>query len=82
MRCLRMAACLAALLFSFSSMSLGADFNYSGVPGKWKRSAKASKDKAPGAEAGPKEDGKEKGKRTLTGPRPQIPVTPATPEKK
>jgi hypothetical protein len=81
MSCLRVAACLAVLLFSFSSMSMGADLTYSGVPGKWKRGARASKDKAPEAEAGPKEPGKEKGKRTLTGPRPPIPVAPATPEK-
>ena len=71
MRCLRVAACLASLLFSFSSMSRGADLIYLGVPGKWQWGAKASKDTASEAEVGPKEPGKEKGKRTLTGPRPQ-----------
>ncbi len=82
MRFLRIAACLAALIFSLSSLAMGAECTYSGVPGKWKRSAKGAKDKASESEAPDKEAPKEKGKRTITGPAPKITFTPGTPEKK
>jgi len=82
MRCLRVAACLAALIFSLSSMAVGAEVTYSGIPGKWKRGAKSAKEKAPEAEAAGKEAPKEQGKKTKTGPAPKTPGSPGTPEKK
>ena len=82
MRYLKIAACLAALIFSLSSLATGAEVTYSGVPGKWKRGAKGAKDKASESEAPAKEAPKEKGKRTTTVPAPKISVIPGTPEKK
>lgn len=82
MRYLRVAACLAALIFSLSSMAMGAECTYSGVPGKWRRGTKGAKDKATESESQDKEAPKEKGKRTMTVPAPKITVTPGTPEKK
>jgi hypothetical protein len=87
MRCLRVAACLAALIFALSSMAVGAEFTYSGVPGKWKRGTKSAKDKAPEAEAEGKETPakeapKVKGKKTKTGPAPKTSSSTGTPEKK
>ena len=82
MRYLRVAACLAALIFSLSSMATGAELTYSGVPGKWKRSTKGAKDKASESESQDKGPAKEKGKRTITMPVPKISITPGTPEKK
>ena len=61
MRIWRIGAGLAALCFFLTSVAAGADLTYSGVPGKWKRTAKGAKDT--GSEAGgeAKEDQKEKG---------------------
>ncbi|MCL4501981.1 MAG: hypothetical protein M1438_09000 [Deltaproteobacteria bacterium] len=82
MRYLRIAACLAALIFAFSSTATGAEVTYSGVPGKFKRGAKGAKEKSSESEAADKEAPQEKGKRTMTVPAPRITVTPGTPEKK
>jgi hypothetical protein len=79
---MKIAACLAALIFSLSSVAMATDCTYSGVPGKWKRGAKGAKEKASESEASDKEAPKEKGKRTMTVPAPKITVTPGTPEKK
>jgi hypothetical protein len=80
MRYLRVAACLVALIFACASMATGAEVTYSGVPGKFKRGAKGAK--ASESAAADKETPKEKGKRTMTVPKPKITVTPGTPEKK
>ncbi len=55
MRFLRIAACLAALFFSLSTLAGGAEVTYSGVPGKWKRGTKSAKAAPSEAEAKPKE---------------------------
>ena len=87
MKYLRVAACLVALIFSLSSMAIGGDVTYSGVPGKWKRGAKEAKGKdqepAPTKSDLPKPtDPGEKDKRTKTIPAPTITIAPGTPEKK
>jgi hypothetical protein len=82
MRYVKVAACLAALIFSLSSMATGAEVTYSGVPGKWKRGAKGAKEKAAESESQDKEASKEKGKRTMTVPKPKVSIIPGTPEKK
>lgn len=54
MTCLRVAACLVALFFSAASMTVAGDLTYSGVPGKWRKAAKGSKDPAVETESKPK----------------------------
>jgi len=82
MRFFRVAACLLALCFSFSTLAAGAEVTYSGVPGKWKRSPKGAKDKTSESEEKNEEQPKEKGKRTITLPKPEITVTQPKPAKK
>jgi len=66
---LRVAAWLVALCFFFTSPAVGADkFTYSGIPGKWKRQSKDSKNQ--GSQSEPKtqeaEKAPQKKERTVT----------------
>ncbi len=80
----RAAAGVAVLVGLTASLAAGADLTYSGVPRKWKKTAKVDKgnnevkntdkkveEKDPGTE-------KEKGKRTLIIPAPTVTVTPGS----
>ena len=63
MRCLRVAACLVALIFSLSSMAMGAEVTYSGIPGKWKRGTKETK--AAAADPKPRDNGPKNGTKKI-----------------
>ncbi len=79
----RVVAGLVVLFGFLTSLAAGADVTYSGVPGKWKKSPKVSKDKEAESAAAAPEAEKEKGTRTMIIPAPTVTVTPGSkPSKK
>jgi hypothetical protein len=75
----RVAAGLVALCFFLTSPAVGADkFTYSGIPGKWRRSSKDSKNQGSQAESPTQEAEKapQKKERTLTVTIPEEVVRP------
>jgi hypothetical protein len=75
----RVAAWLVALSFLLTATAVGADkFTYSGVPGKWKRQSKDSKNQGPQSEPKAQEAEKppQKKERTVTVTIPEEVVRP------
>jgi len=60
MALLRVAACLVALLFACAPLAGAADVTYSGIPGKWRRGTKGTKNTAAEPAAKPKAKGTKK----------------------
>ncbi len=74
----RVAAGLVILFGFLTSLAAGGEVTYSGIPGKWKKGAKLSKDKGSEPEAAAQGEEKEKGKRTMIVPKPAATYTPAS----
>lgn len=74
----RVAAGLVVLFCFLTTLAAGADVTYSGVPGKWKKGSKVTKDKDKTAdsEAQTRDPQKEKGKKTITIPAPTVSLMP------
>lgn len=78
MRFWRIAAAVVALIFFFSSVAVGTEnVTYSGVPGKWKRKSKETKEAEQRKQAA-----EEKGKKTVTITYPNTPAPSENAKKK